>query len=86
MKLNEILFKALQITFYALNLLSGLFKKEEYLKLQMFATERLEMLGQEPILKTIKDKLTLSTLSISTKRKMVLGCHSIIMAATLLQD
>jgi hypothetical protein len=56
MKLKEILFKVLLTIYYVLNLSSGLFKREEYLKLQMSVIEKLEMHGQELILKTIKDK------------------------------
>jgi len=56
MKLKEIQFKVLLITSYVPNLLSGLFKREEYLKHQMFVTGKLEMHGLELILKTIRDR------------------------------
>jgi len=56
MKLKEIQFKVLLITDYVLNLLSGLLKREEYFKHQMFVTGKLEMHGLALILKTIRDR------------------------------
>jgi hypothetical protein len=55
-KLKEIPFKVLLITYYVLNLSSGLFKREEYLRHQMFVTGKLEMHGLELILKIIRDR------------------------------
>ena len=55
-KLKEIPFKVLLIINYVPNLSSGLFKREEYLKHQMFVTEKLEMHGLELILKIIRDR------------------------------